>query len=120
MKILLDTSFILTCIKENKDFLEAEKYGNLLLPEGVLEELRKKKETGKKESKLARIALDIINKNKNKFEIIILNEKHVDEGIVKYANKKIIVATMDREMKKKLSGKSRILTLKAKKRIEIV
>jgi rRNA-processing protein FCF1 len=120
MEILLDTSFILTCIKESMDFLEAEAYGKLLLPKEVILELENKAKQNKKESKSARVGLEIINKNQDKFKIIKLNSSHVDNGILDYAkNNKVTVATLDKELKRKLKGKSKIITLKAKKRIEL-
>ncbi len=120
MEVLLDTNFILSCLKEKIDFLQAEQFGNLVLPLQVIDELRKKAEKGKrKEREVAKLALDIIQENKGNFKIIKLEKKFVDAGIVKYVQdkEKIIVATLDKELKKKLKGKTRILTLRARKKL---
>ncbi len=121
MKILLDTSFILTCLKEGIDFLEAENFGKLVLPSEVINELEKLKENKKGEEKLrAELALDIIGKTKDSFEIINLNSGHVDSGIINFVkNRKIIVATMDKELKKKLKNKVRVLSIRARKKLEL-
>jgi len=121
MKILLDTSFILTCLKEGIDFLEAENFGKLVLPSEVINELKKLKENKKGEEKLrAELALDIIGKTKDSFEIIDLNSGHVDSGIINFVkNRKIIVATMDKELKKKLKNKVRVLSIRARKKLEL-
>ena len=119
-KVILDTSFILSCVKEKKDFIQAEDYGEFLLPELVVKELKKKAEEGKgKEREVAELALEIIRKNKKKFRFIKLEKGYVDAGILKYAQDKerIIVATLDRDLKRKLKGKARILTLRARKKL---
>lgn len=120
MDVLLDTSFILTCLKEKIDFLEAEKYGDLILPRQVLEELIKISKSRGRQKELALLALDIIRGNKNKFKIISLWREHVDAGIKRYAEKKgrkIIVATLDSDLKKALKGKSKLLVIRAKKKL---
>jgi len=122
MEIILDTSFILTCIKEKLDFLQAEDYGELVLSEQVLEELEKLSKTEKKEKDLALLALEIIKKNKNKFKIVRLEGKYVDSGIKKYIKgreSRVIVATLDREMKKVVRGKAGILTIRGRKKFAL-
>ena len=121
MKILLDTSFILSCAKEKADFLEAENYGDLLLPEEVIEELENlaKKAEKRKDRDASCLALDIISKNGKKFNFIKLEDSYVDSGIIKFAekNKDIIVATIDKQLKKELKGKAKILSLRAGKKL---
>jgi len=122
MEVLLDTSFIVSCVKIGIDFLSASEFGKLVLPEGVTDELIKLSEKGRGRSKeKALIALDIIRENKKKFKIIKLKGRYVDAGIVKYAEKKkIIVATLDKELKKKLKGNVRILGIRAKKKLALL
>ena len=121
MEVILDTSFIMICIKEKADFLSAEEYGKMVLTKQVLVELEKLKENGeRKERETAELALKIIEKNVFKFEIIELEGKFVDAGIKRYAEgRKVIVATMDKELKRELRGLAGILTLRAKKKIEL-
>ena len=121
MEVILDTSFILTCIKEKIDFLEAEDYGELVLPMQVLEELDRFQDKGElKEREQAKLALDIIEKNKGKFKVVDLEKKFVDAGIKSYVKGKkgkIIVASLDAELKRELRGKARILTIRARKKL---
>ena len=122
MEVILDTNFILTCIKEKIDFLDAEEFGELVLPLQVIEELEKLKEKGKsRESENANLAVQIISKNKMKFKIIKLENEFVDAGIKKYAeNKRVIVATLDKKLKKDLKGNSKLLAIKSRKKLELV
>ena len=118
MEVILDTSFILTCLNEKIDFLEAEEYGRLVLPIQVLEELDKLQEKPGKEGDNVRLALDIIGKNKDKFKIADLRKRYVDSGILNYVKgNKVVIATIDAELKKKLKGKAKILTIRARKKL---
>ena len=122
MEILIDTSFILSCVKEKVDFTSI-KHGRLLLPEQVIKELERiKREGERKEGENASLALQIIEKNKDKFNIFILEKNNVDAGILKYAEGKsnIAVATIDKKLKRQLKGRARILTLRKRKKIELI
>ena len=121
MEVILDTSFILTCLKEKIDFLEAENFGKLLLPLQVLEEFDKLEERGGREGRLAELASEIIERNKDKFKIIDLGEKYVDSGIKSYVKnrKNIIVATLDKELKNSLKRKTRFLVIRARKKLAV-
>ena len=118
MKIILDTSFILTCLKEKLDFLDASGFGEIVIPEQVILELKKLNSGNSKESSIANLALDIINKNKKNIKVISLDKKYADAGIKDYIkkNRNVILATLDRELKK-LPVK--ILTIRGKK-IELI
>ena len=122
MEVVLDTNFILTCLKEKIDFFLAEEFGEIAIPIQVLEELDSLHDKGElKERELAELASDIIEKKKGKFKVIDLKKKFVDSGIIKYAEgKKVIVATLDAELKNKLKGKAKILTIRARKKLEVV
>ena len=120
MEIILDTSFILTCIKEKIDFLDAERFGKLLIPKHVIDELENLKEKKKgRERERAELALAILKKSGLKE--IDLEKNFVDAGIIKYVQDKkdIAVATLDRELKKKIKGKTRFLVIKDRKKLEI-
>ena len=127
MKILLDTSFILTCVKQKIDFIElADKLFSekieFLVPLEVLHELEivsKKKNKSKKDRQAAQLALEILQKKEIKK--IKLN-KEVDKGILDYAEKnKVMVATLDKELKKALSSKNtEILIIRHKKTISLI
>lgn len=119
MKIILDTNFILTCVKEKVDFLDSDKYGELLLPKQVIQEIKKIEKKGERRNREdARLALKIIEKNKKELEIIDLGVHFVDVGIENYiTGKEIGVATLDLKLKNRLKNKAKILTLKAKNKI---
>lgn len=122
MKILLDTNFIITSVKQKLDFQEKilELGAEIVIPEEVIEELKKiseKKDEKGKDKDSAKLALEIIKKNN--FQKIKLNNSNVDNGIVDYAKKNnIIVATLDKELKKRTGGK--ILVIKDKTNLEII
>lgn len=110
-QVILDTSFIISCIKNKIDFFEElESAGvEILIPEEVIVELKGLKQE---------LALKLLDKNK--FRKIRLNSKIVDKGIINYAkeNQKLIVATLDREIKKLV--KNQKLVIRNKKKIEII
>jgi rRNA-processing protein FCF1 len=112
-QVLLDTNFILSCIKQKIDFfeyLELEGY-EILIPEKVSAELKKLKKE---------FALNLLEKESKNFKKIFLTGKTVDKSIVRYAkeNPKLIIATLDREIQKKIRNKKMII--RNKKKLEIV
>lgn len=116
MKILLDTNFILSCVKQKIDFL-SEPY-EFILAEEVMNELDvlSKKEKGK-EKEAAILAIQILEKAN--LQRIRVDAKDVDKGLIRYAkNNDVIIATLDRRVKDK-SGKP-VMVIKDKKGIEII
>ena len=114
--VILDSSFILTCVKQKIDFFEFLEDNGIqaVIPEQVLKEIlgvAKTKDYGK-------TALQILKRNK--FNKIDLKEKSVDFGIIKYAKKnpEIIVATLDAEIKRKT--KNQKLVIRGKRELEVV
>ncbi len=115
---LLDTSFILSCIRNKIDFFEQlELEGiKILVPLQVIRELE-----GIVKTRLeAQTALKILEKNKTKFKELDLKTKNTDAGIINYArkNKDLIIATLDAEIKNKT--KNQKLIIKRKKKLEVV
>ena len=114
-QVLLDTNFILTCIKQKIDFFEDLKLRGIeiIIPEQVIGEIH-----GLSNSKEeAKIALKLLQKNK--FKKADLKTKNVDKGIIKYAkDKTILVGTLDREIKKGVKNPK--LLIRGKKKLEIV
>lgn len=115
-RCLLDTSFILTCVKQKIDFFEDIKIMGIqiLIPEQVIKELKALKNT------ISELSLKILDKNPNSFKKIDLGRGDVDKLIIKFAEQdlKIIVATLDREIKKKLMNPK--LIIRGKKKLEII
>jgi len=124
MKILLDTNFVVSCVKQKIDFINLaeelfdEKIEWVVL-EGVLEELKKISERAGekiKDRKAAKFGIEII-KNAD-IKIIKSKCKNVDDAIIDYAaNKKIVIATLDKQLKKRV--KNKILTIRKGKTLEI-
>jgi len=121
-KAVLDTNFILTCVKQKIDFLEEIKFMGIkvLIPEEVLDEVKKIMKSGKKLhfKEDAKLALKILNKNK--FKKIKLDTAYVDKGLINFVekNKDVIIATLDRELKKKI--KKPKLVIRGKKKLEVI
>ena len=115
-QVILDTSFILSCVKQKIDFMEDLKNMGLsiLIPMQVFVELEGKA----KSIKTAELGLTIL-KNTN-FQKIDLKTKNVDEGLIAYGkkNKDVFIATLDREIKKK--GDNSNIVIRQKKRLEVI
>lgn len=122
MPILIDTNFILTCVKQKINLFEqlGERFAGekIMIPSNVIEELNKLKDSKKlkmSEREAADLALQLIGNAK----MIILNlDGDVDCSIINYVlkNKEVIVASLDRGIKKKLKD-SRFLTIRQRKKI---
>ena len=121
-KVILDTNFIVSCVRNKIDFFEEIKFMGMqiLIPKQVIEELKRivssKKKLGFKQD--AKIALQILEKNL--FQKIDIGKKYVDKGIINYAekNKDVIIATLDRELKNKIKNPK--LVIRGKKKLEVV
>ena len=112
VQVILDTNFILTCIKQKIDFFEELVGTQILIPEQVINEIKNLKNPNSK------LALKLLEKNK--FKKIDLGRGHVDKLIIRFAkeNPKTIIATLDREIKNKT--KNQKLIIRGKKKLEII
>ncbi len=124
MKIILDTNFLIYCAKEKLDYKEElsnllnEDY-ELVVPKQVINELEKlrddklKKVSGK-DKQAASLALQILERNKVKK--VNNDGKNVDQAIINLAkeDKKNIVCTLDRVMRKILG---RVILINKQKRL---
>ena len=111
---LLDTSFIMTCIKQKIDFftyLEEEGF-QILIPKQVIAEL----EGLAKSSTNAQFALKILLKKD--LQPIDLKTRNVDEGIKEYAikNNSVTIATLDKGIQTNVKNKK--LIIRGKKKLE--
>ena len=131
MKILLDTNFILTCAKRKIDF---ESFAENLFdeplewiaPQEVLNELgnlKDRKDLKGKDKEAAELSFDTLQKIDNCFIETISKKpiENIDIAIVNYLlkNKKVILATMDKNLKKRLPGR-KFLTVRGIKNIGII
>ena len=117
-QVILDTNFILTCIKQKIDFLEEISFQgvNVIVPNEVIDEL----ELLKKDKKSAAAAFALKLLSLNKYEKVSLGTRKVDKGLIDYARKNpyVIVATLDEEIKGKL--KNYKMVIKGKKKLDII
>lgn len=119
--VILDTSFILSCIQKKIDFFEEiELMGmQVIIPKQVISEIKgiaqSKKKLKFRES--AKLAIKILEKNS--FKKIDLKSKNVDNGLINMANKKnYLIATLDKEIKEKVITPK--LVIRGKKKLELI
>jgi rRNA-processing protein FCF1 len=123
-QILLDTNFILSCIRNKLDLFEELKFRGytVIIPEQIINEIEKIKISVKKLRfrKEAELALRILKKHN--FEKILLEGKNVDNAIVNYARQypDLTVATLDNGIQKKLKKKNKIMILRNRNALEII
>jgi len=120
MKLVMDTNFVME-VARNKIDLERElkrimEYPyELYIISGTREELKKIAEEQKgKDRGTAKLALEMIKDVKT----LEVNGKNVDEKLVDVSDKNTIIATQDRELKKKIKG--RIIVVRQKKYLKLI
>lgn len=118
--VVLDTNFILSCIRKKIDFFHEIKFSGLriIIPIQVVAELENLSETGNlKLREEAKFSLLLFKKNT--FEKVDLKIKNVDNGIVKFAkeHEDYIIATLDKEIKDKI--KNQKLIIRGEKELEV-
>ncbi|OGJ21199.1 hypothetical protein A3K73_07005 [Candidatus Pacearchaeota archaeon RBG_13_36_9] len=124
MKIMLDANFLVYCAKQKIDYInEMPVPGEVVVLSSVVAELEKlkSKEEKAKDGRAVFVALQILEKNivEEKIKVLKTDEKGGDEAIIAEVKEGDIVATMDKELKKKLKGKARILAIKGRKKLEL-
>lgn len=121
-KVLLDTNFILNCVRERFDFFEGILMmgHRVVIPDEVILEIKRllRDLPSRKDRDVAEFSLRVIEAND--YEKVSCPGKYVDKGIVNFLrdNPEYILATYDKSLKKKVSN--RILVLRGKKKLEIV
>jgi rRNA-processing protein FCF1 len=101
MEVLLDSSFILSCVKKGIDFIsQLEEQGFVVkVPNEVIEELKDLRlETRHIEREAIAIALTLFEQRSVKK--IKLGNKKVDQGLIEYGKKGYYIATLDRAIKR--------------------
>ena len=127
MKILLDTNFIMTCVKQKIDFpslandIIDEKI-EWIIPQDVLNELgnlkdRKGMKISDKEA--AKLSFEILQTINPKIIELPGKNPNIDIKIVNYIiNKPIVLATLDKGLKGRVDNK--ILTIRGKNNLELI
>jgi rRNA-processing protein FCF1 len=110
-RVILDTSFILSAVRNKIDFFEKLEHEGfqIIVPKQVIQEL---KGLG------AKLALKIMEKNK--FQILGIEGRDADNAIISFAKKnpRAVVATLDAGLKKKIKNSK--LVIRQKKRLEVI
>jgi hypothetical protein len=105
-KVLLDTSFLIDLVRfrVGMDEIPAllQEPHKIFSLSATLNELRKIARKGGTDSNLARLALEIVKLKKVK--TIWVKEKNADRALLSLADKNTIVATDDRELRKRLKS----------------
>lgn len=118
-RVILDTNFLVYCAENKIDYRalieELLNEGHeLAVPEQVVEELKEISSKAKKLSdrRAAFLALRLLEHNN--VSVVKAEGKYADEAILKLVRIDSIVATLDSELRKKLS-KTRIIVVKGDK-----
>ena len=121
MRIILDANFLVYAARQKIDYLEVEGEKIVLSPVIVeLEKLAQKAGKGRDKDS-AKLAFQILKKNvKEKKVKVIMGAGEADKAIINALEKGDAVATMDQELKKKLKGRARILSIRKGKKLEIL
>ena len=120
-KVVLDTNFILTCIRNKVDFFEELllRGDRVLIPVEVIEEIKRLRDSNKKLKfkEEANLALKMIENSE--YEEVHAPGKYVDKGLIKYCqeNEDVVLGTLDKELKKTV--KNRKLVIRNKKKLEL-
>ena len=120
MQVLLDSSFIISCVRERIDFLtQLEEQGfTPVVPREVLQEmkdLRTSSRASRNDRQAIDVALDIIAQKGVKK--IGLGTGKVDDWLIKRGQEGIFIATLDKGIKKRVPKK--IVIFKAQNRVGV-
>jgi len=118
---VLDTNFILSCIRKKIDFFtDIPLMGmKIIIPLQVMDEIRKFSRQGrgniKQEAKLALVILE-----NQEFKRVDLYSKNVDNGLIRLAEKNTnyIIATLDKQIKNKTKNPN--LVIRGEKELEVI
>jgi len=102
MRVVLDTNFLVDCVRFKVD-ISSELVGNeLFVLDSVLFELEKIAGRGSKESAFAKMALDYV-KGKG-LKILKSKEKSTDKSLQSYSEQGYAIATHDRVLKNRIKN----------------
>ncbi len=122
MKVLVDTNFLLHCIKRKIQLFEhlPGEFSEILIPRGVIDELvRIVQEGGPRDREAAEVALKLLALS----EVKILPLKgYVDQQIIDYAftHRGVVVATLDKALRRVLQKKVKVLGIRGGKKLGIL
>lgn len=121
-KAVLDTNFILTCVKQKIDFFDDIRVMGfeVVIPEEVFGEIERLAKEGKKlhVRDNAKLTLKILEGKD--FKSMKIGDNNVDRGLANLSkeDKDVIIATIDKDLKYII--KRPVLIVRGKKKIELV
>ena len=120
MEVILDSSFILSCVKKKIDFVaQLEEQGfKIVVPREVLQEMKDLKlKSGLSHEE--RSSIDFIFKivESEKIKKISLGSRKVDMGLIEKGREGIYIATLDRAIKREV--KNKVIIFDAQKKVGI-
>ncbi len=129
MNVVIDTNFIVYCAKQKIDFISElgrilDSNFRVIVPSLVLDELQKlaaSKKTKMVDREAAMLALQIIEKNREK-GVIYVEERGAEtaDGAILLNDKKgIIVATLDKALRQRLKN-AKILVIRQKRYLQLI
>lgn len=119
MEVLLDTNFIISCVKKKIDFIsELEEFGfKIIIPREVLQELKDLRLNVSHDERMAiDIGTGILEKSKAK-KIKIGGQK-VDDSLIEYGKNGAYIASLDAYIKRSVPNKVTINAAGNKLQIE--
>ena len=120
MEVILDTNFIISCLRKKIDFMgQLEEQGfKIAVPREVIQELKDVR-FDKKTSREDRTAIDIAMQmlSEKKIKKMSLGSGKVDNWLVEKGNDGYYIATLDREIKHKIAH--RVVIFDAQKRVGV-
>ncbi len=122
MKALLDTNFLIACVKRKIQIFEylEEHFSEVLLPRGVIDELVRVAQHGApRDRAAAEIALKLISLSPVH---VLPFTGYVDQQIVGYLREHegIVVATLDKKLQRILQARAKLLVIRGSKKLGIV
>lgn len=106
MEVLLDSSFIISCIKRKIDFLDelAGMGFKVLLPKEVVEEIKDLRLDGSLENRnAAKVAIELFTRRK--ILRTTLGDRRPDEGLIEFGKRGAYIATLDAVIKRSVPNK---------------
>jgi len=117
MKVVLDTNFLIDLFRF-KIGIEALEDFQIFLPQSVMRELKLISKKKTRESILAKVALEVLKKKQ--VTILTSFKTKTDDDLIEFAKQGYIVATNDRELRKRLKRLGfKTIYLRARKKIAV-
>lgn len=120
MQVILDSSFIISCVRERIDFLSqlSEQGFTPVVPREVLQEMKDLR-VSDRSSREDRLAIDVAFTllERHKVKKTTLGQGRVDEFLIKRGLEGVFIATLDNAVKRKIPKK--IVIFKAQNRVGV-